>query len=691
MATTQTDDEITTDDLVQFLKQYYKDEIAELAQRYPKEQQSLTVSFDDLYRYDHRLAVGTSSDGTDDGYIDNPDSIIEWIEEALASFDLPADIDLSDASVRVGDLTDEYVRSPGKASREALIGSATGVEGQITKATQAKPRVDEAAFECGRCGTVSYIPQIGDSLEGPHDCPGCEREGPFRFISQKSEWVDHQYLRIQEPPEKSGTGQGANMELHVRGDIIDAVEPGDRVVASGQIQAEQLEPGDDLDAETHLEVSDLTCEETSYDDIDVDEHIEEIRAIANGERGDPFGLWVDSIKPSHWGDDHIKLAITLQLMEGWRRGDERGSSHILLMGDPGCDKSGFLEFVDNLAPRSAYASGKGTTAAGLTAGAVSDDFGDTEWSLEAGAMVIADEGIACIDELDKIDEAVVSSLHGALESQKVRVNKVIKATLSCRTSLLAAGNPKYGRFDQYQPIGEQIEIPPTLMSRFDLMFMVSDHPNPERDRKIMEHKSAAARAAAKKELGEELTEKERDSIEPEIEPEVMRAYIAHAKSIKPLLPEGSVAEKLMHNEFMKIRLSNEEADDAPVPVTWRKQEAIRRLSEASARVRLSDVVETEDVQRALDLVKKSMQQVGVDPETDQFDADVIETGRSKTQHDRIKSVKATIVEKGPISAEEVAGILDIDQGKVKDEIEKLRSKGEIYDHKNNGEYVEIDH
>jgi len=549
---------------------------------------------------------------------------------------------------------------------------------------------DRLNFECGRCGTMQYIPQDGDSLQEPHDCQGCEREGPFNFSAPQTDWIDHQYLRVQEPPEKSGAGQGANMELHVEGDIIDTVEPGDRVTAVGKVQTEQLEAGDDLDADTHLQVNDITCEDTSYDEIDVDEHIDEIRAIANGEYGDPFDLWVGSIKPSHWGDEHIKLSITLQLMEGWGRGDERGSSHILLMGDPGCDKSGFLEFVDELAPRSAYASGKGTTTAGLTAGVENDDFGDSEWALSAGAMVLADQGVACIDELDKIDEDCVSSLHGALESQKVRVQKIINAELSCRTSLLAAGNPKFGRFDQFQPIGEQIDIPPTLMSRFDLMFMVSDQPEEERDTEIMQHKTIASRAAAKKELGKELSEEEQQSITPRIDPKVMRAYVAYAKqNVTPYIREDSPAEQLLHEEFLQIRFANENADDAPVPITWRKQEAIERLAEASARVRLSDKVSKGDVERALRLVKQSMRQVGMDPETDQFDADVIETGHSKTQRDRIKNLKGLIRDLegehdagAPIEKiKDNADAVGMDAEKVDEEIQNFKDHGDAYESK----------
>jgi len=380
----------------------------------------------------------------------------------------------------------------------------------------------------------------------------------------------------------------------------------------------------------------------------------------------------------------VKLAIALQMFGGWSRGDQiRGDSHILLMGDPGCGKSTFLQAVDELAPRSTYASGKGATAAGLTAAAVSDDFGDTEWGLEAGALVLADGGVACIDEIDKVDEKAVSSLHDALESQKVRVNKAgINATLNSRTALLAAGNPEYGRFDPYQQRAQQIDLGPTLMSRFDLMFMVSDSPDAEQDRKVVEHMMRSRRAAAKKALGEELTEEERESIEPAIPEDTLRAYIAHAKEeVTPYIRESNTgAQQYLEDEFMKIRLANEEDQDNPVPVTFRQEEAIERLAEASARVRLSDEVTKDDVDRALSLVRKSMQQVGIDPETGEFDADVVETGQSKSQRDRVRNILGIIEDLDGGEREEViekAEAVGFEEEKADHAIDRLKDKGEI--------------
>jgi replicative DNA helicase Mcm len=669
-----------TDDLTEFLRSYYAEDIAQLAQCYPKDQKSLYVDYNDVFAFDPDVAADLRQ---------QPRQIREYLEEALRLYDLPADIDLQGANVRPYNLPDEYTLPVSEVSRHENIGLLTGVRGQVQKVSGVRPRLIEGVYECQRCGTSTTVPQSGDDLATPHQCEGCERDGPFNLNRARSEWTDHQFARIQQPPEQTKGGDGETIDIHLEDDLIHEFTAGDKVVITGVLDTE--EPGQDQSRnfDTQVDAVAIEREESDYEDVDVEEHRDRVEAIAAGEEGNPYELLVDSINPGHYGDADVKLALGLQMFGGWERdadtgSRDRGDSHILLLGDPGCGKSTFLQTVEELAPRSTYASGKGATAAGLTAAAVADDFGDTEWGLEAGALVLADGGVACVDEIDKVPDSAVSSMHDALESQKVRVNKAgINATLSARTALLAAGNPTEGRFDEYQPRAQQIDLGPTLLSRFDLMFMVSDRVNEEEDRNVVRHMMRSRRAGAKRELGEDLTEEERASKDPAIPPEVLRAYIALAKEeCFPYLPEGSEAATLLEDEYMALRLANEDAeeDDSPVPVTFRQEEALERLAEASARVRLDDKVRRQDVERVVSLVRKSLKQVGIDPETGDMDADVLEAGASKSQKDRRHGIVQAVEELEGPSFDELDDILsDIEREKLRHDVDKLLENGRLYD------------
>ncbi|WP_280535348.1 LAGLIDADG family homing endonuclease [Halopenitus sp. POP-27] len=331
-----------------------------------------------------------------------------------------------------------------------------------------------------------------------------------------------------------------------------------------------------------------------------------------------------------------------------------------------------------------------------TAAAVRDDFGDgQQWSLEAGALVLADKGIAAVDELDKMESSDRSAMHEGLEQQKISVSKAgINATLKARCSLLGAANPKYGRFDQYEPIGEQIDLEPALISRFDLIFTVTDQPDPEHDSRLAKHILKTNYAGELNTQREELTTSEftqaevdavTEEVAPAIDADLLRKYIAYAK--RNCYPTMTDEAKAVIEEFYVDLRSKGADEDAPVPVTARKLEALVRLAEASARVRLSDTVDREDADRATDIVESCLKDIGVDPETGQFDADVVETGTSKSQRDRIKNLKALIAdieqdyeEGAPV--EEVIDRADevgMDPSKAEDEIEKLRRKGEVYE------------
>ncbi|MEF8778812.1 MAG: LAGLIDADG family homing endonuclease, partial [Natronomonas sp.] len=281
-------------------------------------------------------------------------------------------------------------------------------------------------------------------------------------------------------------------------------------------------------------------------------------------------------------------------------------------------------------------------------------------------------------------------LHNSISISKAGIN----ATLKSRCSLLGAANPKYGRFDQYEPIGEQIDLEPALISRFDLIFTVTDQPDEEKDADLAEHiinTNYAGELHTHREntttsnVSEEEVQNVTKKVEPEIDAELLRKYIAYAKrNCYPMMSEEAKAQ--IRDFYVDLR-SKGQGEDAPVPVTARKLEALVRLSEASARMRLSDTVEHEDAERVIDIVRSCLQDIGVDPETGEFDADVVETGQSKTQRDRIKNIKALISE---IEAEYDEGapvetVLDraeemgMERSQAEHEIEKLRRQGDVYE------------
>ena len=283
---------------------------------------------------------------------------------------------------------------------------------------------------------------------------------------------------------------------------------------------------------------------------------------------------------------------------------------------------------------------------------------------------------------------------GAVLHNSISVSKAgINATLKSRCSLLGAANPKYGRFDQYEPIGEQIDLEPALISRFDLIFTVTDQPDQEEDARLAEHilqtnyagelNTHRTEVTASNHTEEEV-ETVTEEVAPTIDPDLLRKYVAYAKrNCFPTMTEEAKAE--IQDFYVDLRAEGT-GDDAPVPVTARKLEALVRLAEASARVRLSDTVEKEDAERATDIARSSMEDIGMDPETGEFDADVVETGTSKSQRDRVKSILDLV---GEIEEEydegapvdvvvERAEEQGIESSKAEHEVEQLKQKGEVY-------------
>ncbi|WP_311170420.1 LAGLIDADG family homing endonuclease [Halobellus ordinarius] len=404
-----------TDRFIQFYRKYYRDEIGTLAQKYPNEQRSLYIDHDDLYKFDAELA---------EEYRNKPDQHQEYAEEALRLYDLPADVKLGRAHVRLTNLP-ETVDIRDIRVHDDHIGRVIEVQGIVRKATDVRPKITEAAFECQRCGTMTYIPQSDSGFQEPHECQGCERQGPFHVDFDQSEFVDAQKVRVQESPEGLRGGETPqNIDVDLEDDITGRVTAGDHVSVTGVLHIEQQTSGNEKTPifDLYMDGVAVEIEDEEFEDMNITEaDVAEIVDLSN--EPDIHQKMVDSVAPSIYGYEEEKLAMILQLFSGVTKhlpdGSRiRGDLHMLLIGDPGTGKSAMLQYIRNIAPRSVYTSGKGSSSAGLTAAAVRDDFGEgQQWTLEAGALVLADKGIAAVDELDKMRSEDRSAMHEALEQQ----------------------------------------------------------------------------------------------------------------------------------------------------------------------------------------------------------------------------------------------------------------------------------
>lgn len=659
--------------LVGFLRRYAKQDVLTLAQNYPADQTTLTVSLCDLRKAHPDFA---------ETYLTDPVHVIDRLTEALQQYDLPIDVSLAEATVRLNELPDEYVRTVGTYSPSEVRNRVVGVRGQVAKRSTKRMLIQEAVFECQRCGTLITVPQVGDdSLTEPHECSGCERQGPFRLDHDRSTVADHQRVRLQTPPE-AGTTTRENIDVTLTEDLVGAVDPGDRVIVNALMQ---LVPTTDADDSRLLDLvgegESVDPLDAEYAEMDISQFLDQIREIAHG--ADPLTPIVDSIAPSHYGHRSIKTAIALQLFGGTDLtvadgSRKRGTIHVFLVGDPGSGKSALLRYAEQLSPRSVYTAGKQSTTAGLTAACVSDDFGDGGFTLEAGALVEANDGLCAIDELDDMAEETQAGLLEAMADQKISVSKAgITTTLPAQTTVLAAANPIHGRFDQYESIADQIGIDPVLLSRFDLVFTISDTPDPETDRDISHHTLTSTQATAE----DEATESEAT---PALSPELLRAYIAHARTFDPTLTDP--ARDRIEDEYVAIRQAND--DDGPVPTTPRMNHALRRLAGAHARMRLAEEITVADVRQAIAIHREYLEGVGVDPETGEFDVDIVETGGSMSQRKRMKTIRAFIEDLeheedfthgAPYEAIcEMAADFDITEEQVEHALDSLCEKGQAY-------------
>lgn len=659
-----------------FFREHYIEALLDIAGKYPDEQ-SLYVNFIDLDKFDPRIA---------DELINNPEEVIKAAKDSLKEIELSIDGDYS-INVRFFNLPESQlinIRDVRSDNLETLI----TIDGIVKSATEVRPEATRLTYQCPECGKTIVILQDDKKIKAPRMCddPTCGARGHFKEIDV--ELVDIQRIKIQEPPETIvGGEQPSELYVVLPEDLTSPegrkkVMPGNRVKVVGVLKkmpSNLMKGSRSTRYDLYAYANYVETIEREFEEIELsDKDIEIIKELAGNEQ--IYEKLINSTAPSIYGYDEIKEAILLQLFGGVPKTQPdgtkiRGNIHLFLIGDPAVGKSQLLRYVSDLSPKGRFVSGKKASGAGLTAAVVRDEF--SGWTLEAGAMVLANNGIATVDEFDKMADEDVSAMLEAMEQGTVSVAKAgIVTTLRANTAVLAAANPKYGRFDQYKPLADQIDIGPVVLSRFDLKFPIRDIPNVERDTELADH------------VLDSLTKPK--TIEPIIGAELIRKYVAHARTTCfPKLTED--AKELIKNFYIHWRGKYiAEATESTVSLTPRQLEALIRLSEASARIRLSNKVLVEDARRAIHLLEYALKSLGKEPETGKIDIDRIDIGISSSQRGKIYTIldildelsEETDEEDKSISIEDIIESAEdkgIEKMAAMELIKKLKKKGDLFE------------
>ncbi len=658
------------EELILEAKEFFNAHKTEIGKYAKKGIKVIPVSFEELSAFSIELS---------EELLEKPEETVTTLSMALEELDL-----IKNASIRLTSLP-ESCSLKIREIRAKHLGRLINIEGIVRQASEVRPRVVNAKFECPTCGTTISVLQIDTQFRNPTKCNSCGRRAGFKEL--KKDMVDAQRLTIEETPESlTGGEQPRRISVMLKEDLVDPkmeerTTPGSKVRVLGILRESPMYQKGGTVGTTFdilVDANNIIPLEESFDEIEISEEDErQIKEIATDEQ--LFKKLANSIAPSVYGHDEIKLAIALQLFGGIKkmRSDKtwgRGDMHILLVGDPGVAKSVILKFVSSNAPKGRYVVGKSASKAGLTAAVVKDELLKI-WSLEAGVMVLANKGIACIDEMEKMDEEDRSAMHEAMEQQTVTITKAtIQATLRAETAVLGAANPRLGRFNIEEPISHQINMSPSLLNRFDLIFILKDIPERGRDEKIASHV---------------LLEHsyEREDKEAVIDPELFKKYLAYSKqNFKPSLGKEAAEEIKKFYVDLRNPKTGIDREMRAIPISARQLEALIRLAEASAKARLSKKVTKEDAKRAIEILRHSMLQVGFDTEKGVFDIDKIATGITSSERGKILTVKETLSRLESMKGKLIP-LDDLKQElreKISDEqlaeiIDKLKREGEIFE------------
>ena len=568
---------------------------------------------------------------------ESPDSILEAFSRAIKEIlqeRFPKYAKKIEHEVRARIANYPVQRSLRQINAE-VIGKITSVSGMVLRASEVKPLAKELVFVCPEGHRTDVLLGHGLTLTSPVQCsnPKCNHR-ELGVEPESSRFIDVQFVRLQELPEDLPPGQLPHyLDVTVKQDLVDNARPGDRVVLTGVVRIEQEKmsgvsknssplyrlrlDGNNVEflggGKKDKKSRKIQREEISTEDEKM------IKSLSKSP--DLYQQLIDSYAPHITGHEVVKESILLLMAGSTQRelqdGSKiRGDINIFLVGDPGTAKSEMLKFCVRVAPRGLYTSGRGSTAAGLTAAVVRDTNGI--FMLEAGATVLGDQGLVCIDEFDKMKTEDRSALHEVMEQQTASISKGgIVATLNARTSILAAANPMYGKYDPFKNITENVNLPIPLLTRFDLIHVIRDKPSKEKDTKIAQHiiNLHTPKGIDQKSL---------------IDSETLTKYLSYVKRIDPKLTKE--AEEKILDYYMKMRTV--EAEEM-ITVTPRQLEGLIRMATARARLLLKTQVEEEDAERAIYLLQNMFESAGIDVNTGKVDLGVLQ-GRPRSEVSKIQ-------------------------------------------------------